>query len=186
MSRPGMIEVTGVPLEKLVRAAYEPSRQQGLGIFDMSGQHGGLPDDQVAEIVERGKDDRMLAVSMDYVNGRSCKFSVRRDGERLFINNKWYDHSDNQLRDLLESVGLSRDLVDQARAEQEAYQAESTRQALAFLQSQGGSYQERRGSMKTDPVPLVVRDGLINGLYSDMPCFKEEYEDGVTTYTLLA
>ena len=182
--RPGMIEVTGIPLEKLVRAAYAPSRQQGLGLFDPSGRHGGLTDDQVAEIVERGKNDSMLAVSMDYVNGRACKFRVKRGDEgRLFIERRWYDHSTDQLRDLLEAVGLARDLVDKARAEKDAHEAECLEAAVAFIRERG-IYAERRGEMRDDPLPPKVREGLAYGMYSDPPRIAEDYDDGTSTYSL--
>ena len=36
--KPGFIDVTDVPLEALARAAYEPSMQQGLGVFDQRGK----------------------------------------------------------------------------------------------------------------------------------------------------
>jgi hypothetical protein len=90
----GQIEVTGVPLEALVRAAYRPSRPQGLGFINY--QDGDLTDAEVAEIIGRGNEH--TPISMDYVKGRSCKFHVRRDGERLFIGTSWYDEHEHAKR----------------------------------------------------------------------------------------
>lgn len=182
--RPGMIEVTGVPLEQLVRAAYNPSRPQGLGLLHF--QPGDLSDAEVAAIVDRGSNDRQLAISMDYVKGRSCKFAVARGQEgRLYIKNRWYDHSDGQIRDLLASVGLSPDLLDKAREEEERHRVEALIAAKAFLQEHGGSFVETM--QNRDTLPSKVLDGLLEGAYSDAPTIKREWTDnGGTRYSLPA
>lgn len=180
--RPGMIEVTGIPLEALVRAAYNPSRPQGLGHVHF--QPGDLSDEDVAAIVERGKTDRLLAVSMDYVKGRSCKFTVAKDGDRLFIKNRWYDHSDSQLRNLLVGVGLSPDLLDKAREDEERARTESLQAAYAFLREHGGSFEETRENSAL--LPPKVLDGLLEGAYADAPTIKREWTDAGARYTLAA
>jgi len=153
----GRIEVTGVSLENLVRAAYNPSEPRGLGHLHF--KPGDLSDEDVAAIVKSSKDSRLYAVSMDYVNGRSVKFNVRRDGDRLFIQNRWYDHSDTQLRNLLVSVGLSPDLVDKARKEENEYIEDAIAKAIYFLRAHGGSYTETRER----ELPDVIMTGLIYG-----------------------
>jgi len=95
------IDVTGVSLTELVKAAYDLSVPQGLGFLHVL--PGGLTDEEAEELVQEG--DR-IAVNMDYVHGRACKFMVRRDGDKLTISAPWYDHTDEQLRQLLERVGL--------------------------------------------------------------------------------
>lgn len=173
----GMIDVTGVPLETLVRAAYRPSRPLGLGVFAY--QTGDLTDAEVAEIIDRGRDDGLLAISMDYVKGRSCKFRVRRDGDRLLIPNRWHDHSDDQLRDLLTAVGLRPDLVDGARDAERQYIDVAIASAVAFLKERGGVYVEKRD----DQLPDELFDGLIYG--SDPgPAIKREWGDDGAIYTL--
>lgn len=176
----GMIDVTDVPLGALVRAAYSPSRAQGLGHFAF--QAGDLSDEDVSEIIERGKSDPMCAIGMDYVHGRSVKFHVRRINGRLYINNSWYDHTDSELRSLLKAVGLSSDLIDSARAEKSAYDAECISAALAYLQANGPLI-ENRGRMTDDPLPEMVRAGLYAGKYSNPPKIKEHWADGESTWT---
>lgn len=179
--RPGMIEVTGVPLEALVRAAYNPSRPQGLGHFHF--QPGDLSDADVAAIVKRGEGDRMLAISMDYVNGRSCKFTVSRgEGGRLYIKNQWHDHGDGQLRALLTAVGLSPDLLAKARDEERQARDEALTAAKAFLQERGGTFEETRDNR--DSIPPKVLDGLLEGAYADTPTIKREWTDAGARYSL--
>lgn len=175
----GRIEVTGVPLESLVRAAYNPSRPQGLGVFAF--QPGDLSDELVATIIERGSGDRMMAISMDYVQGRSCKFNVQRDCGRLFIRNQWYDHSDGQLRALLASVGLSPDLVDKAREEEARYIEAAIADATAFLKEHGGEYLEKH----SEQLPDNILDGLIYGS-NPGPAIKREWVDDGCRYSLAA
>lgn len=179
--RPGMIEVTGVPLEALVRAAYNPSRPQGLGHLHF--ESGDLTDAEVAQILERGRGGQRFAVSMDYVKGRSCKFHVLRDGERLFIKNRWYDHGDELLRSLLSGVGLSPALVDKARAEEQAFRDESLAEAKAFLEEHGGSFEET--AENRDGIPEKVLEGLLEGIYSDTPSIKREWTDKAARYSLM-
>lgn len=173
----GRIEVTGVSLENLVRAAYNPSEPRGLGHLHF--KPGDLSDEDVAAIIDRGKNSRLHAVRMDYVNGRAVKFNVRRDGDRLFIQNRWYDHSDNQLRDLLAAVGLSPDLVDKARKEESEYIDDAIAKAIHFLRAHGGSYTETRER----ELPDVIMTGLIYG--SDPgTTIKREWVGDSTRYSL--
>lgn len=129
----GYIEITGVNLADFVRACYAPSRPQGLGAFHY--QPGDLDDEAVAAIVERGQKDRMCAVSMDYVRGRSIKMSVYRGpDDRLFINNDWYDHSRPMLARMLSAVGFDGEkLIADAVADQERKDSEEIAIAEAEL-----------------------------------------------------
>jgi hypothetical protein len=160
----GMIEVTGVDLAALVRAAYAPSRQQGLGFFDANGKASGLSDEVVNEILERGRDDRLNAFTIDYLNGRSVKFHVRRSGERLFIQNRWYDHSDHELAALLEQVGLSSDLIQAAREDEIAHRSKVKEVALSYVRERGGEFRQNRGlrvlPTEEEKVPDDVEEGL--------------------------
>lgn len=173
----GRIEVTGVTLEALVRAAYNPSQPRGLGHLHF--QPGDLSDEDIAAIIDRGKGSRLHAISMDYVKGRAVKFDARRDGDRLFIKNRWYDHSDTQLRNLLVSVGLSPDLVDKARKEESDYIDDAIAKAVHFLRAHGGSYTETRER----ELPDVITTGLIYG--SDPgPTIKREWVGSDIRYSL--
>lgn len=179
----GMIEVTGCDLATLVRAAYAPSRQQGLGAFDSNGR-GGISEKDVLDIIERGKEDPMCAVSMDYWNGRSIKMRVMKDGERLFIRNQWYDHGDGALGDLLEQIGLSRDRIAEARKAEADYRDSSKAAAIAFLREKGGVYRQDRGYRANpnpeDVIPLKIEDGLWSAVVDNL--VTEESVDGITVW----
>lgn len=181
-----MIEITGCDLAALVRAVYSLSRQQGLGLFDGNGR-GGISDEDVAKIIERGREDRMCAVSMDYWNGRSIKMTVYKDGDRLFINNRWYDHSDSELGALLESIGLSADAIGHSRERQEAYRETSKVAALAFLRERGGQFRQNRG-LRSHPkpeevLPRNIEDGLFSAL-SDKLVIEKWCDDGTSLWTI--
>ena len=191
--KPGYIDVTDVPLETLVRAAYGPSRQHGLGCFDRAGWRD-LSEEQVAEIIDRNKPKELsdgsiytphVAVCMDYVNGRSIKFSVKRIGGRHVIHNRWYDHSDDELRDLLERVGIGRDVVDKARAAEDAHMAECKSLALTWLQDRGGEVKQDRGLRRVDPVETIPDDvdsGLTLLLAEN--AVTEKYVEGYSVWSI--
>lgn len=94
-----MIDVTDVDMVKFVQKVYELSQPQGMGMLHF--QPGGLTSDEAEELVEADG-----TVSLDYVKGRSCKMYTRKDNGRLVIGDKWYDHTDAQLSELLEFVGI--------------------------------------------------------------------------------
>lgn len=186
--KPGYIDITDVPLAALVRAAYSASRQQGLGLFDLNGASGGLSDDQVAALISRSVDDPTMAISMDYVNGRSVKFHVKRFGDRLGIWHKWYDHSEGQLRALLDQVEIGAGALDRTKAAYDAENDRLRRIALEFLSSRGGVVLQDRGVRKVtvpvDDVPKEVDEGLGVLAYIDDAVTQEYREDGITEWRL--
>ena len=97
-----MIEITGVDLKKFVQEVYKLSRPQGMGYLHY--KDGDLPENQVAEILARGDKSKQFAVSMDYVLGRACKMTVHRQGDKLFINDGWFDHDPSDLQTLLSRI----------------------------------------------------------------------------------
>lgn len=99
----GYIDVTGIDLGLLVRTAYDLSSPQGLGFLNFKPQP--LSDEEVEEIVTRNKSG-WCVVSMDYVNGRACKFDVYNMEDRLYIKDRWYDHTKEQLAELCRRCGV--------------------------------------------------------------------------------
>lgn len=103
------IEIPSDKLRDAIKLAYAMSAPQGLGFLHY--KDGGLDEATVDAIIDREKRGT-IAASMDYVNGRSCKFTVYRDGtydepgKRLFVNPSWYDHGDLALEDLLTELGV--------------------------------------------------------------------------------
>lgn len=101
----GMIKVTGASLTELVKAAYDLSLPQGMGFAHY--EPGPMSDERAQAIVGRHAADSRIAVSMDYVNGRAVKMTVFRTGGDLWIRKDWFDHSDMQLAELLDRIGVA-------------------------------------------------------------------------------
>ena len=99
MNTDNKIEITGADLKELAKAAYDLSRPQGLGILHY--EEGGLTDQEAESLII---DDERWPLAMDYVKGRACKMRVYKDGDRLYIHKKWYDHTDEQLKELLNRI----------------------------------------------------------------------------------
>jgi hypothetical protein len=109
-----MIDVTGVDLVKLAQKAYELSVPQGLGF--LHARPGGLSESVAKALVEECKDDKYCALNMDYVSGRACKLVVRKDKEnpsKLSVADQWYDHTTEQYKELLESVGVKANISNE-------------------------------------------------------------------------
>jgi len=99
-----MIDITGVDLKEFVKKVYELSKPQGLGFLHY--ESGGLSDEEAQFIVDNCYNPTRFAVAMDYVKGRACKMTVHKNGDKLEIKDSWYDHSENQLKELLSHFGL--------------------------------------------------------------------------------
>ena len=97
-----MIDITGVDMIKLVKKAYELSKPQGLGMLHFT--LGPMTDEEAQYIID--SDDKG-EIHLDYVRGRSCKFHVFNEGGKLSVGESWFDHTDQQLVDLLSHVGIS-------------------------------------------------------------------------------
>lgn len=94
-----MIDVTDIDLKALVKSVYAYSRPQGLGF--LHAESGPLDDDAVESILTCGCD--RYPVDMVYVKGRAVKLTVFNKGGKLWIPNRWYDHTEQQLQDMLDA-----------------------------------------------------------------------------------
>ena len=90
-----MIEVTGIDLKQFAKDVYDLSVPQGLGFLHF--EKGDLQDEIADQLISDGH----YPLDMDYVNGRACKMTVTKEKEKLFIADTWFDHTDNQLKELL-------------------------------------------------------------------------------------
>jgi len=97
-----MINITGIDLVKFVKKVYELSNPQGLGFLHYNPQP--LTDEEAEKYIF--KKDNSCIVMMDYVKGRSCKMNVFKNGDIFEISDKWYDHTDNQLKELLNEFNI--------------------------------------------------------------------------------
>ncbi|MBN9356190.1 MAG: hypothetical protein J0I15_07065 [Herbaspirillum huttiense] len=104
MDTTNKIEITGADLAAIVKAAYSLSRPQGMGFLHFT--PGDMSDERAAEIVNFQRRDPRIPLSLDYIEGRAVKLTVWRDTEdRLWIANDWYDHTDEDLQQLLKAIG---------------------------------------------------------------------------------
>ncbi len=105
-----MIEITGVDLKEFAKKVYELSLPQGLGYLHY--EKGGLSDKQAEQIVTGitsgifARNNNRIALDMDYVSGRACKMVVFKEEGKLYIRKNWYDHTDTQLKLLLEHFNI--------------------------------------------------------------------------------
>ena len=95
-----MIDITGSDLVKVAQAVYDLSKPQGMGF--LHAKSGGLSDEQAKSLIQEGR----IALRMDYVSGRACKMTVFRDQGKLLIRDNWYDHSENQLMELIDRIAV--------------------------------------------------------------------------------
>ena len=96
-----MIDITGVDLKRFIQKVYDLSVPQGFGFLHYTKEP--LTDEEVNGILEHANYNG-VRLSMDYMKGRACKMTVFKVDDKLWINNNWYDHSEEQLSTLLKDV----------------------------------------------------------------------------------
>lgn len=101
-----MIEITGCDLVKLTQKAYELSVPQGLGFLHYV--EGGLSEDEAKSLIF--EDEPWGPLNLDYVKGRAVKLNVRSKDGKWFLDDSWYDHTDDQYKELLQSIGIDYDI----------------------------------------------------------------------------
>ena len=93
-------------LIKFIKTVYDLSMPQGMGFLHFIPKP--LTDDEANNCIKDVKDQSDIAVNMDYVIGRSCKMVVfLEDNKDLVIRIPWYDHTDMQLKKLLDTMKVS-------------------------------------------------------------------------------
>ena len=97
-----MIDITDVNMVVFVKKVYELSRPQGMGMMHFTA--GPMSTEDAERLIQADG-----TVSMDYVSGRACKMHTRLQGDRIVINDSWYDHSDAQFAELLKHIGVGED-----------------------------------------------------------------------------
>lgn len=99
----GWIEITGCDLAQLMIDVYATSKPQGLGALHFN------PEPMTREqaetwIAEQKHYGEKSPLTLDYVQGRACKFHVFTaidDATRWFIQPSWYDHNPLQLLNIV-------------------------------------------------------------------------------------
>lgn len=100
-----MIDITGVDLVKFVQKVYELSVPQGLGRSHFTPEP--LTKEEAKRLINENAGPYDCVVDMDYIRGRACKMNVWKEGGRFYIRDSWYDHTDEQLYELLNSFSFA-------------------------------------------------------------------------------
>ena len=98
-----MIDVTGIDLVAFAKKVYDLSSPLGLGFLHYTPEP--LSDEDAKKcIIKKGN----VILSMDYVNGRACKMNIlkERDTGKWIIRDEWYDHSEEQYKELLDYFNI--------------------------------------------------------------------------------
>lgn len=102
-----------VPQDKLttvLAAAFDLSSPQGMGFLHY--QPGNAKPELFQEVVDEAvaadpAKPFFKSISLDYVQGRACKFNVHYDKDGWYIEGpRWYDHSPEALLELVNRCGL--------------------------------------------------------------------------------
>ena len=111
MNHKNMIKITGVDLVAFVQTVYSLSKPQGYGHFHF--RPGTLSEQEAREEINENN-PRGIVVNIDYLLGRACKMVVYKDLDTkdLYIKNSWFDHSNHDLKVLLNSVGIEFDYLE--------------------------------------------------------------------------
>lgn len=97
-----MINCTGVDLVKLAQEAYRLSSPQGLGFLHFTEEP--LSEEEAKQYIQ---DTSYCVLDMDYVHGRAVKLTILKgENNTLNLKDSWYDHTDEQYKELLDSVGI--------------------------------------------------------------------------------
>lgn len=96
------IEIPEDKIPAAVEAAYDLSTPAGMGFVHFKP---GPLDEGTRNSLIRSK-DLPLTVYMDYVHGRQCKFQICQHEGRFYTHCMWYDHSQEQLVELLNRIGV--------------------------------------------------------------------------------
>ena len=93
-----MIDVTELDIRKLVANVYNMSVPVGMGRLHYTGAP--LSEEEITSLIDMSSN---YPVSMDYIKGRQCKFTIRKEDDVLYIADEWLDHSEEQLETLLKN-----------------------------------------------------------------------------------
>lgn len=89
----------------LIKKVYELSVPLGMGFLHFMSAP--MTDEHAKEILScQSEGFSGCILSLDYIQGRSCKFHVYKEKDGLYINDSWYDHTDAQFNELLKTFNI--------------------------------------------------------------------------------
>lgn len=105
-----MIEVTGIDLKRFTKKVYELSSST-----DKKDTFETLTDTSMGVVLQSGgvKNWNKFVLDMKIVKGRACNMTIFESHEgRWFIQDLWADHSQEQLKELLEYCGVKANIKE--------------------------------------------------------------------------
>lgn len=97
------IEIPADKLRDAINLVYDLSQPVGMGhLHWRPGRLDKVTEDAIMEAEPSGD----IAVHMDYVHGRCCKFIVFKQDGKLWIRPEWHDHTEGDLITLLYRLGM--------------------------------------------------------------------------------
>lgn len=114
-----MIRIKAYQVPQLIETVYNMSVPVGMGYLHYKA--GNIDKKTIDALIHRFEERLKWAtsverpegypwpetlVTMDYVNGRQCKFNVSYFRGEIVINDGWYDHTEFQFEELLLTCGI--------------------------------------------------------------------------------
>ena len=175
-----MIDVTNIDVRDIIRAAYDLSSPQGLGLLEWTAEP--LGDAQVEELAAHAR-AHAGELHLDYVNGRAVKLSIwpgercRREPGRSFMSidmagypYRWYRHEDEDAAELLARIGAIPMTLTSENVMRVLLDCEVA--APYAMPSENSSLLGVRGIIRTfmfDPLPLERRRADIDAMLDRLP-----------------
>lgn len=93
------VRIQSTNFEEIMNNVYSLSRPQGLGILHFE-EGNTMPKECMAYYKQQMEEKK--SAHADYTKGRSMKFNLYQDDKGYFTENNLVDHSDEQLKALME------------------------------------------------------------------------------------
>jgi len=87
---------------ELLKTVYDLSKPQGMGFLHFMTTP--MTVEEATKLLNVHRSPR--GYHFDYINGRACKFNIFFDGEKHYINDSWYDHTNKDFETLLKKFNL--------------------------------------------------------------------------------
>lgn len=113
----GLVDITELDRDALVRAIYAASVPMGMGWLHAT--DGELDDTSLRLITDAADQYHEGGIDLDYVHGRQCKFRARKHEGKLYAKLDWYDHGIEAMKQLMRELKLPDVEARLAKAEAE-------------------------------------------------------------------
>jgi hypothetical protein len=99
----GYIDITGLDVEKIVRMAFEMSKQPE-GTIEPADDGSPMTDDELSRVIQPDSED--IVAKATYIRGRLLNILIVRADKRVLWRAGWFNHDEAQQIMILERCGL--------------------------------------------------------------------------------